>query len=98
VRLTTDKNIEYVLAELKEYASEVDVEFVRRAVGAIGRIAVRMDRATERCISALLDLIKTKVNYVVQEAIVVIKVPHSIYARTYMCVRTQRAADAVTWP
>jgi AP-1 complex subunit beta-1 len=73
VRLTTDKNIEYVLAELKEYASEVDVEFVRRAVGAIGRIAVRMDRATERCISALLDLIKTKVNYVVQEAIVVIK-------------------------
>ena len=75
MRLATEKNIDYVLTELKEYASEVDVEFVRRAINAIGRIAVKMDRATERCISALLDLIKTKVNYVVQEAIVVIKVP-----------------------
>ena len=74
VRLTTDKNVEYVLAELKEYASEVDVEFVRRSISAIGRIAIKLDRATERCISALLDLIKTRVSYVVQEAVVVIKV------------------------
>ena len=74
VRLTSEKNVEYVLAELKEYATEVDVEFVRRAVLAIGRIAVKLERATERCISSLLDLIKTKVNYVVETAIVVIKV------------------------
>ena len=32
-----------------------------------------LDRAAERCINVLLDLIQTKVNYVVQEAIVVIK-------------------------
>ena len=31
------------------------------------------DRAADRCINVLLDLIQTKVNYVVQEAIVVIK-------------------------
>jgi len=74
VRLTNEKNVEYVLAELKEYATEVDVEFVRRAVLAIGRVAVKLERATERCISSLLDLIKTKVNYVVETAIVVIKV------------------------
>lgn len=32
-----------------------------------------MQQSAERCVSTLLDLIQTKVNYVVQEAIVVIK-------------------------
>lgn len=58
--------------ELKEYATEVDVDFVRKAVSAIGRCAVKLERAAERCIGVLLELIQTKVNYVVQEAIVVI--------------------------
>lgn len=63
-----------VLAELKEYATEVDVDFVRRSVRAIGRCAIKIDSAAERCIDTLVELIQTKVNYVVQEAIVVIKV------------------------
>ena len=63
-----------VLAELKEYATEVDVDFVRKSVRAIGRCAIKVEQAAERCVSTLLDLIQTKVNYVVQEAIVVIKV------------------------
>lgn len=62
-----------VLLEFKEYATEVDVDFVRRAVRAIGRCAIKLERAAERCISVLLELIKIKVNYVVQEAIIVIK-------------------------
>ena len=43
-----------------------------QAVRAIGRCAVTLERAAERCINVLLDLIKQKVNYVVQEAVVVI--------------------------
>eukprot|EP00951_Prasinocladus_malaysianus_P017768 scaffold140527_cov46-Prasinocladus_malaysianus.AAC.1 len=62
-----------VLLEFKEYATEVDVDFVRKAVRAIGRCAVSLERAAERCINVLLELIQTKVNYVVQEAIIVIK-------------------------
>eukprot|EP01040_Poterioochromonas_malhamensis_P002497 gene2497-2654_t len=73
IRLVSEKNVEQVLLELKEYATEVDVEFVRKAVRAIGRCAIKLDKATERCINVLLDLIKTKVSYVVQEAVVVIK-------------------------
>jgi hypothetical protein len=61
------------LAELKEYATEVDVDFVRKAVRAIGRCAIKVEQSAERCVATLLDLIQTKVNYVVQEAIVVIK-------------------------
>ena len=62
-----------VLLEFKEYATAVDVDFVRKAVRAIGRCAIKLERAAERCISVLLELIKIKVNYVVQEAIIVIK-------------------------
>lgn len=73
IRLTNQSNIAQVLAELKEYATEVDVDFVRKSVRAIGRCAIKVEVAAERCVSTLLELIQTKVNYVVQEAIVVIK-------------------------
>eukprot|EP01035_Chromulina_nebulosa_P018467 gene18467-24177_t len=73
IRLANDRNIEQVLLEFKEYATEVDVEFVRKSVRAIGRCAIKLNQATEKCINVLLDLIQTKVNYVVQEAIIVIK-------------------------
>uniref|UniRef100_A0A672QES9 AP complex subunit beta n=1 Tax=Sinocyclocheilus grahami TaxID=75366 RepID=A0A672QES9_SINGR len=73
IRLASHANIAQVLAELKEYATEVDVDFVRKAVRAIGRCAIKVEQSAERCVSTLLDLIQTKVNYVVQEAIVVIR-------------------------
>jgi AP-1 complex subunit beta-1 len=73
IRLASERNIDQVLLEFKEYATEVDVDFVRKAVRAIGRCAIKLERAAERCINVLLDLIQTKVSYVVQEAVVVIK-------------------------
>ncbi len=56
---------------------------------AIGRCAVALDKAAERCINVLLELIQTKVNYVVQEAIVVIKVGHG--QGSILCCRQPRA-------
>ncbi|XP_057664433.1 AP-2 complex subunit beta isoform X1 [Diorhabda carinulata] len=73
IRLASQVNIQQVLSELKEYATEVDVDFVRKAVRAIGRCAIKVEPSAERCVATLLELIQTKVNYVVQEAIVVIK-------------------------
>ncbi|PHH82309.1 hypothetical protein CDD82_6417 [Ophiocordyceps australis] len=73
VRIANEKNYEQLLAELKEYALEVDMDFVRRAVKAIGQVAIKIEAASPKCVQALEDLISTKVNYVVQEAIVVIK-------------------------
>ncbi|KAL1920828.1 uncharacterized protein VTP21DRAFT_11463 [Calcarisporiella thermophila] len=72
-QLCSESNVDQLLSELKEYANEVDVDFVRRAVRTIGRCAVKIEAASERCINVLLDLVNTKVNYVVQEAIIVIK-------------------------
>ncbi|KAI5814873.1 adaptin N terminal region-domain-containing protein [Pyronema omphalodes] len=73
IRIANEKNIDQLLMELKEYALEVDMDFVKRAVKAIGQCAIKIDNAAERCVTVLLDLINTKVNYVVQEAIVVVK-------------------------
>jgi AP-2 complex subunit beta-1 len=55
------------------YAAEVDVDFVRKSVRSIGRCAIKIEASADRCIQALVELVQTKVNYVVQEAIVVIK-------------------------
>jgi len=73
VQLASERNIAQVLSEFREYASEVDIECVRRSVRAIGQCAIKSEKVSEQCVDTLLDLIKTKVNYVVQEAIVVIR-------------------------
>ncbi|KAF9572784.1 beta-adaptin [Mortierella alpina] len=86
IKLCNDRNIEQILSELKEYASEVDVDFVRKAVRAIGRCAIMIDEASERCVNVLLDLINTKVNYVVQEAIIVIKDIFRKYPKRYEAI------------
>lgn len=86
IQLVRDQTAEQVLGELKEYASEVDVEFVRRSVRAIGRTAIKLERTAERCVNVLIELIQTKVNYVVQEAIVTIKDIFRKYPNRYESV------------
>ena len=55
------------------YATEIDVHFVRKSVRAIGKLAIKIEPAAEDCIGALLELVATKVSYIVQEATVVIR-------------------------
>ena len=85
-RLTRPENVTEVLTELREYASEVDVDFVRKAVRSIGRLAIKITTAPDECISTLLELMKTKISYVVQEAIVVIKDIFRRYPNQYESV------------
>jgi vesicle coat complex subunit len=83
IQLCNEKNIDQVLSEIKEKCNEVDVDFVRRSVRAIGRCAIKLDVAAERCVNVLLELISTHVNYVLQEAIVVMKDIFRKYPRSY---------------
>eukprot|EP00013_Stygamoeba_regulata_P019448 CAMPEP_0177650090 /NCGR_PEP_ID=MMETSP0447-20121125/11744_1 /TAXON_ID=0 /ORGANISM="Stygamoeba regulata, Strain BSH-02190019" /LENGTH=916 /DNA_ID=CAMNT_0019152911 /DNA_START=64 /DNA_END=2814 /DNA_ORIENTATION=+ len=73
IMLITGPKIDKVLQEFKEYATEADVEFVRKSVRAIGRCAVKLEEAAERCIHVLLELIRSRITYVVHESIIVIK-------------------------
>ncbi|MCJ1366069.1 hypothetical protein MMC16_005194 [Acarospora aff. strigata] len=71
--LASEKNIHEVLTELREYATEIDVHFVRKSVRAIGKLAIKIEPAARLCINTLLELVATKVSYIVQEATVVIR-------------------------
>ncbi|KAF8519377.1 adaptin N terminal region-domain-containing protein [Hysterangium stoloniferum] len=83
IRLAGESNVDALLSELKEYASEVDVDFVRKSIKAIGQCAIKIDSSAERCVNVLLELIATKVTYVVQEAVVVMKDIFRKYPSTY---------------
>lgn len=51
----------------------MDIEFVKKAIRGVGRIGVKNEKAADRAVSVLQDCLRTRVNYVVQEVIVVIK-------------------------
>ncbi|KAG8996009.1 hypothetical protein FRB94_004550 [Tulasnella sp. JGI-2019a] len=72
-RLSREDNYRAVLTELHEYASEVDVDFVRKAVRTIGRLAVKITAAANACMNVLVGLLESKISYVTQEVVVVIK-------------------------
>lgn len=55
------------------YATEIDIHFVRKSVRAIGKLAIKIEPAARLCINTLLELVATKVSYIVQEATVVIR-------------------------
>jgi len=56
---------------------------VRKSIRAIGQTAIKIDSAAGRCVDVLLELISTKVSYVVQEAVVVMKDIFRRYPATY---------------
>ncbi|CAN6629168.1 AP-1 complex subunit beta-1 [Trichomonascus vanleenenianus] len=74
VNLASDKNVDELVAELKEYSMEVDMDFSRRAIRAIGQCAIEIEAAAEKCALVLLDLLEVnKVNYVIQEVVITMK-------------------------
>lgn len=71
--LANEGNLDVVLRELEEYGTEVDIQMSRKAIRAVGNLAVRLDAAAKPCIDVLLNLISNGIDYVVQEAVMVFK-------------------------
>ena len=65
------------------YSTEIDVHFVRKSVRAIGKLAIKIEKAAQSCIDVLLELVATKVSYIVQEATVVIRNVFRKYPNRY---------------
>lgn len=91
--LADKDNIQVVLSELREYATEIDVQFARKAVRAIGKLAIKIEPAARQCIDSLLELVKGKVPYVVQEATVVIRNIFRKYPNQYESIITKVIAN-----
>ena len=82
-KLVSMNNIDIVLNELKEYSSDVDIKFVRRSVKLIGQCAIKLEKAAQRCVETLVELVKTQVNFVIQEAIIALKDIFRRYPNTF---------------
>ncbi|WBW72739.1 AP-2 adaptor complex beta subunit Apl1 [Schizosaccharomyces osmophilus] len=70
-KLANEENLDHILPEFMEYASEVDIELSRKSVRYIGHLAVKIESRADDCVDCLVKLIDTKISYVVQEAVIV---------------------------
>jgi vesicle coat complex subunit len=73
ISLANRVNGEQVLTELVEYATEIDIELVRKSVRLIGTLAVKVEPLAAQCVENLVELLAKKVNYIVQESAVVVQ-------------------------
>ncbi|TIA90684.1 hypothetical protein E3P99_01462 [Wallemia hederae] len=92
-RLTRVDNYVDVLAELSEYATEVDVDFVRKAIKLIGRLAIKIDEASDASVKVLLSLLETGITYVVQETMIVFRDIFRKYPTQYTTILPQLIAQ-----
>ena len=67
-KLANQDSIDAILSELKEYASEVDIEFCSASIHAFQVIALRFPSTAEKCVNCLLELLKTKIDYICNDA------------------------------
>ena len=71
--LATEESAGDIMAELKEYASDVDTQLAKAAIGAIGTIASRLrSKAADAC-ALLVEFLEMDVAYVKAEALLVAK-------------------------
>ncbi|ABO94494.1 Beta adaptin-like protein [Ostreococcus lucimarinus CCE9901] len=96
VKITNENNVGDILLELKEYSGEVDIEFARKAIRSIGICALSVPEYSQGCVSALMCIIDTKVNYAVQEALVVLKDIFRCYPDRYESVISRLCQSLVS--
>lgn len=96
VKLATERNIDQILHELKEYVAEVDVDFVRRCIKAIGRLAIKIEAGADKCVQALWDCLKQKSNLILQESIIVIKDIFRRYPNKYEGILSELFSEIKT--
>lgn len=71
--LADPASAEHIVGELSEYVTDVDADISRRAIRAIGKIAVRVASTAEMIVGSLTTLLELDIDYVSTEAAVVMK-------------------------
>ncbi|KAI0461685.1 hypothetical protein LJB42_004758 [Komagataella kurtzmanii] len=71
--LANEENLHIILEELEEYARDSDVQMSRKAIRAIGNLAIKLEDIATDAVLVLSDLIELKVPHILQEVVVVFK-------------------------
>ena len=58
VKVADNANIDLIMSELKEYVNDIDLDFVRKSVKAIGMVAVKVERCAKWAVEILTELVK----------------------------------------
>ncbi|QOU20188.1 hypothetical protein BRETT_004840 [Brettanomyces bruxellensis] len=73
VRISTKENASILLSELREYAMDVDIQVVNRAIEAIGQLSIKIESISKKAVDILYELYLNRSSYVLEELVVVIQ-------------------------
>lgn len=71
--LANQENLPRILNELKEYSTDIDIQMSKKAIRAIGNLAIKIETCHKNSVHVLLELLDFGVDYIIQEIISVFK-------------------------
>jgi hypothetical protein len=69
--LADEDNFAQILGELAVYGTNDNLEFARKSIQAVARLALFFPRFARKCVDVLIGFVRTKVQEIVEECIVV---------------------------
>ncbi|KAG7880324.1 hypothetical protein KL935_002784 [Ogataea polymorpha] len=84
VRLADDSNGLLLLAELREYAMEIETEVVDKSVMALGQLAIKIPKISKKAIDVLYELFISRSDYVIDQLVVVLQNILRRYSNEYL--------------
>ena len=81
--IATNKNSKDIIIELSEYITDKHIEIVRLSIQSIGKIAVKIEAATEEAIYQLLNFLELNNDVIIAETFVCIKLLLRKYPSEY---------------
>ncbi|EAY04864.1 Adaptin N terminal region family protein [Trichomonas vaginalis G3] len=70
--IVVEGTLRTALDELQEYCNDIDVHFAKKAIKTLSQIALKFENAATKCIDILVDLIKGKADYAIEQSIIVL--------------------------
>ena len=83
--LTTETNFPTIIAELSEYVTDVDADMGRKAIRAIGNIAMVLEN-TKSILDQLIGFLELRIDYISTETIIVLKDLLRKFPANFSCV------------
>ncbi|KAG7844870.1 hypothetical protein KL941_003610 [Ogataea angusta] len=84
VRLADESNAMLLLAELREYAMEIEIEVVDKSVMALGQLAIKIPKISKKAIDVLYELFISRSEYVIDQLVVVLQNILRRYSNEYL--------------
>lgn len=84
VRIATPANAALLLAELREYVMETDIDVASKAVQTIGQLAVKIESISKKAVDAIYDIYLNRSSYVLGDLVVVMQNILRRYPKKYL--------------